>query len=96
VAASAAGVVALDETLDDVEAPAGPLVYLGTVLPPLARDHAAVVLPITNMAEEDGTFRNLQGRVQAYYQAKPPAGMSRPAAWVLAGLRQALGAGAAV
>jgi NADH-quinone oxidoreductase subunit G len=92
---TAAGVVALDESLDGVEAPAGPLIYLGTALPALARERAAVVLPITNMAEEDGTFRNVQGRVQAYYQAKPPAGMARPAAWVLAGLRQALGAGAA-
>jgi NADH-quinone oxidoreductase subunit G len=91
-AARTAGLVlALDEDLTGVE-PGGTLVYVGTVLPGAAHARAAVVLPCTNTAEEDGTFRNLRGRVQAYAQAKPPAGMARPAAWILERLVGALAA----
>src|SRR5213595_396598 len=71
---------------------AGALIYLGTVLPEGARD-AAVVLPIANVAEEEGTFVNRDGRVQRYFQAKPAPGMARPAWWVLAQLLTALGRG---
>jgi predicted molibdopterin-dependent oxidoreductase YjgC len=60
-------------------------VYVGTVLPDRARD-AEVVLPIANVAEEDGTFVNRDGRVQRYFQAKPAPGMARPAWWVFAEL----------
>src|SRR5207245_10758252 len=65
-------------------------IYLGTVLPDGARD-AEVVLPVANVAEEDGTFVNRDGRVQRYFQAKPAPGMARPAWWVLAELLTALG-----
>ena len=41
------------------------------------------------MAEEDGTFRNIRGTVQAYFQARTPPGMARPAAWILDALKSA-------
>src|SRR5256712_6281368 len=81
--------------LDDPQAavrPAGALIYLGTV-PPEDGDGAVgggalrsaeLVLPIANVAEEDGTFVNRDGRVQRYLQAKPAPGMAQPAGWVFA------------
>src|SRR5207245_11501202 len=71
---------------------AGALIYLGTALPEGARD-AEVVLPIANVAEEEGTFVNRDGRVQRYFHAKPAPGIARPARWVLAELLAALGRG---
>jgi NADH-quinone oxidoreductase subunit G len=53
------------------------LVVIGTVATELER-HAQVVLPMTNMAEENGTFVNRDLRVQRYAQAKAPLGMARP------------------
>jgi NADH-quinone oxidoreductase subunit G len=85
-------VLVLDEALDAPGAPAGALIHIGTVESEHARRHAAVILPCTNVAEEEGSFRNLRGRVQRYEQAKPAPGMARPAAWILAGLRELLGA----
>ena len=90
-AASAALVLVLDEP-DLVVRTAGTLIYAGTVLPEGAR-HAAVVLPIANVAEEDGTFVNRDGRVQRYFQAKPAPGMARPAWWVFSELAVAAGRG---
>jgi predicted molibdopterin-dependent oxidoreductase YjgC len=89
--------VVLDDDLEGVEAPpAGvPLLYLGTTLPEAARG-AAVVLPCANVAEEEGTFINVQDRRQAYYQAKSAPGMARPAAWILDAVLSALGAGTGV
>src|SRR5207248_8508373 len=55
-AETAAIVLVLDEP-DLVVRTAGTLIYAGTVLPAGARA-AAVVLPIANVAEEDGTFVN--------------------------------------
>ena len=80
-AQSAAVVLVLDDP-DAVVKTDGALIYLGTVLPPAARE-AAVALPIANVAEEEGTFVNRDGRVQRYFQAKPAPGMARPAWWVL-------------
>jgi NADH-quinone oxidoreductase subunit G len=88
-AETAAVVLVLDEP-DVAVRTAGMLIYAGTVLPDGARD-ASVVLPIANVAEEDGTFVNRDGRVQRYFQAKPAPGMSRPAWWVLAELAAVLG-----
>jgi len=90
-AESAALVLVVDEPETAVRT-AGALLYLGTVLPDAAR-HAEVVLPIANVAEEDGTFVNRDGRVQRYLQAKPAPGMARPAWWALAELLAALGQG---
>jgi predicted molibdopterin-dependent oxidoreductase YjgC len=50
-----------------------------------------VVFPAANVAEEDGTFVNRDGRVQRYLQAKPAPGMARPAWWILGELLAELG-----
>ena len=88
-------VLVLGEDLSGVDpdalSDAGNVIYVGTALPRVAR-HARVVLPSTNVAEEDGTFVNRDGRVQRYLQAKPGPGMARPAWWILGELLAALGA----
>jgi NADH-quinone oxidoreductase subunit G len=97
-AAAAAESAAVALVLDDPEITlqtAGALIYVGTVLADGARG-AQVVLPIANVAEEDGTYVNRDGRVQRYCQAKPAPGMARPAWWVLSELLAALGRGAHV
>jgi NADH dehydrogenase/NADH:ubiquinone oxidoreductase subunit G len=85
-AASAAIVLVLDAdlTLDDEAALAGipgVLVLLGTVTPEGLRG-AELVLPVTNMAEENGTYVNRDLRLQRYQQAKAQPGMARPAWWI--------------
>src|SRR2546425_656435 len=90
-AKSAAVVLVLDDPDCAVETN-GALIYLGTVLgvdAPCRR--ADVILPIANVAEEEGTFTNRDGRTQRYYQAKPAPGMAQPAAWVLGQLAAAMG-----
>jgi NADH-quinone oxidoreductase subunit G len=59
----------------------GSLVLLGTVWPETLRN-AELVLPMTNMAEENGTYVNRDQRIQRYNQAKSQPGMARPAWWV--------------
>jgi predicted molibdopterin-dependent oxidoreductase YjgC len=59
----------------------GSLVVLGTIFPEGLRN-AELVLPITNMAEENGTYVNRDRRIQRYNQAKSQPGMARPAWWV--------------
>ncbi|HSJ63773.1 MAG TPA: 2Fe-2S iron-sulfur cluster-binding protein [Gemmatimonadaceae bacterium] len=71
-------------------AKAGAVIVLGTTLPEIAR-MASIVLPVTNMAEEDGTFTNLRGRAQRYMQAKAAPGMARPLWWAVGDLLAALG-----
>jgi NADH-quinone oxidoreductase subunit G len=91
-AAETAAVVLVLDDPDCAVKTAGALIYAGTVLGPEAACRAAdVVLPIANVAEEDGTFVNRDGRAQRYFQAKPAPGMARPAAWVLGELAAALG-----
>ncbi len=90
-AKSAAVVLVLDDPDCAVETN-GALIYLGTVLAEdAACRRANVILPIANVAEEEGTFTNRDGREQRYYQAKPAPGMAQPAAWVLGQLVAALG-----
>src|SRR5712671_274325 len=90
-AKTAAVVLVLDEPDCAVETN-GALIYLGTVLgDDAACRRADVILPIANVAEEEGTFTNRDGREQRYYQAKPAPGMAQPAAWVLEQLAQAMG-----
>ncbi|HVH08575.1 MAG TPA: molybdopterin-dependent oxidoreductase, partial [Gemmatimonadales bacterium] len=90
-AEKAAVVLVLDEPEITIQ-PSGTLVYAGTVLPPRPRE-IDVVLPLANVAEEDGTFVNRDGRVQRYAQARVAPGMARPAWWVFAHLCAALGRG---
>src|SRR2546430_11522909 len=91
-AAKTAAVVLVLDDPDCAVQTNGALIYLGTVLgadAPCRR--ADVVLPIANVAEEDGTFVNRDGREQRYYQAKPAPGMAQPAAWALNELVGAMG-----
>src|SRR5690242_11597697 len=84
--ATAGLVIVLDPDLNEAEqaslasAP-GTLVVLGTVFPEGLRN-AELVLPITNMAEENGTYVNRDQRIQRFNQAKSQPGMARPAWWV--------------
>jgi NADH-quinone oxidoreductase subunit G len=71
---------------------ASAIIVIGTVLPEQLGT-AAVVLPIANYAEEDGTFTNLRGRVQRFMQAKAAPGMARPSWWVVGDILAALGKG---
>jgi NADH-quinone oxidoreductase subunit G len=76
-----------------VALPAGvQVIVIGTTHPTWAAA-ADVVLPIANMAEEDGTFTNIRGRVQRYTQAKAAPGLSRPSWYVLGDLLAAMGEG---
>src|SRR5213083_990973 len=84
-AAETASVVLVLDEPDIAVRTAGALIYAGTVFPERARD-AHAVLPIANVAEEEGTYVNRDGRVQRYFQAKPAPGMARPAWWVFAEL----------
>ncbi|MBX6330837.1 MAG: (2Fe-2S)-binding protein [Gemmatimonadaceae bacterium] len=69
---------------------AASVIVIGTTLPEAAR-HALVVLPATNVAEEEGTFTNLRGRVQRYLQARSAPGMARPVWWSTGDLLAFLG-----
>ena len=66
------------------------IVVIGTTLPAWAA-RAAVVLPIANFAEEEGTFTNLRGRVQRFMQARQAPGYARPSFAVLGDLLTLLG-----
>jgi predicted molibdopterin-dependent oxidoreductase YjgC len=74
-----------------VLARASTVVTIGTVLTPALSARSAVVLPITNTLEEEGTFTNLRGRVQRFLQAKTGPGLARPSWYVLADLLTAVG-----
>ena len=83
----AALVLLLDVALDDDEvtrlARAGRVVALASVDDERLKG-SAMLLPVTTMAEENGTYVNRDGRVQRFTQAKAPPGMARPAWWVAA------------
>jgi NADH-quinone oxidoreductase subunit G len=86
-ASNAALVVVVDEDLTEGEAAqvarAKAVVVLGTVEPQVMAS-AQVVLPLTNTAEESGTFVNRDRRVQRYLQARAAPGMAQPGWWVAA------------
>jgi len=69
---------------------AAAIVVVGTVLPAWA-GAATVVLPIANMAEDEGTFTNLRGRVQRFLQAKQAPALARPAWAALSDVLTGLG-----
>jgi NADH-quinone oxidoreductase subunit G len=87
--------IVADEELAGVDAPdvakAGAIIVIGTTLPAWARHAAAVILPIANFTEEEGTFTNLRGRVQRFMQAKAAPGFARPSWYVLSDLLAAVG-----
>jgi len=70
---------------------AGAVIVIGTSLPK-GIENPAVVLPIANCSEEEGTFTNIRGRVQRFMQAKAAPGHARPSWLVLGDLLGALGA----
>ncbi len=80
-------VVVLGDGLDDQDGDfgrdAGLYVYLGTHEVP-ATHNADFVLPVTTLAEQEGTFTNHEGRVQRFWPALAPPGMARPA-WLILG-----------
>jgi NADH-quinone oxidoreductase subunit G len=84
----------IGETLTEADAAAvaraGQVILISPTLPEGARS-AAIALPSSTMAEEEGTFTNLRGRVQRYFQANAAPGMSRPAWWILGDLLTQLG-----
>jgi predicted molibdopterin-dependent oxidoreductase YjgC len=92
-AGKASLVVLLDVSLTEAEAAglagAGSLVVLGTVESG-AEARAALILPVTTMAEEHGTWMNRDGRVQRYQQAKAAPGMAQPVWWIAAGAMASL------
>ncbi len=69
---------------------ASAVVVIGTSMP-AGLERADVLLPTTNIAEEDGTLTNLRGRVQRFLQAKAAPGHTRPTWYALSDLNTALG-----
>ncbi len=67
--------------LDLVSKSPASVVIMGTV-PPEGLRNAELVLPITTMAEENGTYVNRDHRIQRYNQARSQPGMARPAWWI--------------
>jgi NADH-quinone oxidoreductase subunit G len=88
--------IVADHDLEHIDAAtlskAKDVIVVGTTLP-AALARAAVVLPIANFTEEEGTFTNLRGRVQRFLQAKAAPGLARPSWYVLGDLLAALGEG---
>ena len=83
---SAGLVVVLDADLSPADEAAlaaapGVVVVLGTVDTDGLRN-AQLVLPVTTMAEENGTYVNRDRRIQRYHQARSQPGMARPAWWI--------------
>jgi NADH-quinone oxidoreductase subunit G len=66
------------------------VIVIGTAMPAgvAAPD---VVLPIANIAEDEGSLTNLRGRVQRYLQAKAAPGLARPVWLAVQGLLNAVG-----
>jgi NADH-quinone oxidoreductase subunit G len=89
-------VIVLDAELEDAEAvavsAASTVVRFATVEDDRLGG-AALVLPVTTVAEENGTFVNRDGRVQCYLQARGAPGMAQPAWWVAAGAWELLAPG---
>lgn len=64
-------------------------VYLGAFATPAAHN-ADFILPVTTFAEQEGTFMNVQGRVQRFWQGLRAPGSARPAWLVLGSLLAAI------
>jgi len=88
--------IVADEELAGIDAPnvanAASIIVIGTTLPHWALHLAAVVLPIANFAEEEGTLTNLRGRVQRFMQARAAPNFARPSWYVLSDLLREMGA----
>ena len=86
--------VVADDDLAGVDAAsltqADAVIVIGTTIPAAAA-HIAAALPVCNVAEEEGTFTNLRGRVQRFLQAKAAPGLARPSWYALSDLLVAVG-----
>jgi NADH-quinone oxidoreductase subunit G len=83
---SAGLVIVLDADLSPADEAAlaaapGVVVLLGTIATESVRN-AELVLPVTTMAEENGTYVNRDRRIQRYHQGRSQPGMARPAWWI--------------
>ena len=80
-------VIVLGDPLADVDdgfaESAGLFVYLGSHAPE-ASSRAHFVLPMPTFAEQEGSFTNVEGRVQRFWPALQAPGMARPA-WLILG-----------
>jgi NADH-quinone oxidoreductase subunit G len=89
--------VVADEELEGTDTTAatraGAVIVIGTTLPDWAQRSVAVVLPIANFTEQEGTFTNVQGRVQRFMQARASTGLARPNFWAIGDLLAAMGEG---
>ena len=87
--------IVADDDLEGLSAEAASrasnVIVIGTTVP-AGLGGPTVVLPIANFTEEEGTFTNLRGRVQRFFQAKAAPGMARPSWLVLGDLLGAMGA----
>ena len=66
------------------------LIFIGCEANPMAA-LASAVLPAAAYAERDGTFTNVDGRVQRFWRALAPGGSALPDWQIVAGLSEALG-----
>jgi NADH-quinone oxidoreductase subunit G len=73
----------LDDQTDTFGGSAELYVYLGQH-GTRAASRAHFVLPVTTFAEQEGTFTNVQGRVQRFWPALEAPGVARPA-WLVLG-----------
>jgi len=80
---------ALDDLLEGTTKNAALVVYFGAYTSP-ALTSADFQFPITTFAEQEGTFTNLDGRVQRFWPALSAPGAARPAWLVLGALSGAL------
>jgi NADH-quinone oxidoreductase subunit G len=69
----------------DFGADANLFIYLGAYDSPLAKN-AHFVLPVTTFAEQEGTYTNVQGRVQRLWAGLHAPGQARPAWFILGAL----------
>ncbi|HET7276270.1 MAG TPA: molybdopterin-dependent oxidoreductase [Longimicrobiaceae bacterium] len=77
----------LDDAPEDFGRSAAIFIYVGHALSPAARN-ADYILPATTFAEMDGSFTNVDNRVQRFWPALQAPGMSRPA-WQILGVLNA-------
>ena len=84
----------LSDQDEDFAANASLFIYMGTHASAGAT-HADFVLPISTHAEGEGSFTNLERRVQRFAQAMDAPGMARPAWLVLGALAAEKGGGEA-
>ncbi|MCE2454484.1 MAG: (2Fe-2S)-binding protein [Gemmatimonadetes bacterium] len=83
---------ALHDQMDDFAASASAFIYAGSHAPPSARS-AHALLPVTTFAEQEGSFTNLDGRVQRFSPALIPPGSARPPWFVLGALAASMDGG---